>query len=146
VEITRDTTDSPGGAYQRHPQTGELTSVLFKRAAKLFSADQRAGLKHICQIFNAAGLTSVHDAIVSSQDPQTYQAAPASQGLRSLNPDSIGEGLVPGELTLRVYMLMWHEHFDALKAVGLRTGFGNEMLRISGIKLIADSAISGRTA
>jgi hypothetical protein len=110
VGITRDTTDPPGGAYQRHPQTGELTGVLFERAAEPFSADlppitagdRRAGLKHICQMFNAAGLTSVHDAIVSSQDLQTYQVASASRGLGSLNPDSTGEGLVPGELTLRV--------------------------------------------
>ena len=47
---------------------------------------------------------------------------------------------------MRVYMLIWHAHFDALREAGLRTGFGDEMLRIGGIKLIGDGAISTRTA
>jgi len=135
--VTGETPDPPGGKYGRDPQTGELTGAVFERAAERFRADfppvapedRRAGLRRICRMFSAAGLTSVHDAIVTGQDLQTYQ-----------------EGLAAGDLTLRVYALIWHTHFPALQEVGLRSGFGDEMLRIGGIKLIADGAISGRTA
>ena len=135
--ITKETPDPPGGKYGRDPQTGELTGVIFERAGERFhaelppitTADRRAGLRRICQMFNAAGLTSVHDAIVSNLDFQTYQ-----------------EGVAADDLTLRVYMLLWHSHFEALRDAGMRTGFGDEWLRIGGIKLIADGAIAGRTA
>jgi predicted amidohydrolase YtcJ len=135
--VTRETPDPPGGKYERDPRTGDLTGVVFERAAERFHdllpavtpGDRREGLRRICRMFHAAGLTSVHDAIVSSTDLQTYQ-----------------EGLAAGDLTLRVYALMWHTHFDALKEAGLYTGFGNERLRIGGVKLIADGAIAGRTA
>lgn len=135
--VAGDTPDPPGGKFERDPDTGELAGIVLERATDRFRelmppvtlADRRAGLKRICRMFNAAGLTSVHDAIVTDLDLHTYQ-----------------EGLASGDLTLRVYALMWRRHFDALRASGVRTGFGNERLRIGGIKLIADGAISGRTA
>ncbi|RMF86892.1 MAG: amidohydrolase [Nitrospinota bacterium] len=136
--ITKETPDPPGGKYERDPQSGELTGIILERAAERFRnellppvtpADRRAGLRLICQMFNKAGLTSVHDAIVDHTHLQTYQ-----------------EGLAEGELTLRVYMLIWHTYLDDLRRAGLRTGFGNEMLRIGGIKFVSDGAISGRTA
>jgi len=135
--VDRTTPDPPGGKFERDPETGELTGVLMERAAGLIRPDapedtsdlRRAGLRRICRMFNSAGLTSVHDAIVSNLDLETYQA-----------------GLAEGDLSLRVYALIWHTHFDAMRESGIRTGFGNDMLRIGGIKMIADGAIAGRTA
>ena len=135
--LTRETADPPGGKLERDGATGELTGVVHERASALVRADmppvtaevRREGLRRICRMFNAAGLTSVHDATVSSADLETYQ-----------------EGLAAGELTMRVYALMSSSCFDALRDSGVRTGFGNEMLRVGGIKFMADGAIAGRTA
>ena len=137
VGVDRNTPDPPGGEFARDASTGELTGVAAERAMEPFSAkippvteeDRRAGLVRICEMFNAAGLTSVHDAIVSSSDLDTYQ-----------------KGYADGELTLRANLLMWHTHLDALVGSGIRGGFGDEMLRIGGIKMIADGAIAGRSA
>jgi predicted amidohydrolase YtcJ len=136
--ITRETPDPSGGKYAKDPNTGELTGIIIERAAERFRnellppvtpTDRRAGLRLICQMFNKAGLTSVHDAMVDHTHLQTYQ-----------------EGLAGGDLTLRVYMLISHRYLDDLRQAGLRTGFGNAMLQIGGIKFVSDGAISGRTA
>jgi len=135
--IDKYTPDPPGGKFERDTVTGELTGIVQERAAEVFqqllppttAEDRRAGLRKICQMFNAAGLTSVHDAYTTNLDLQTYQ-----------------EGLADGDLTLRVYALMAFAHFGALRDAGVRTGLGNEHLRIGGIKLIADGAIAGRNA
>jgi predicted amidohydrolase YtcJ len=135
--ITKVTPDPPGGKYEHDIQTGELTGIVQERAAECFQQllppvtqqDRRTGLQRICHMFNAAGLTSVHDAYVTNLDLQTYQ-----------------EGLAAGDLSLRVYLLMIFPYFAALRDAGVRTGLGNEQLRIGGIKLIADGAIAGRNA
>ena len=41
---------------------------------------------------------------------------------------------------------MYYDHFRALKESGIRTGFGDERLRVGGIKMVADWAIAARTA
>jgi predicted amidohydrolase YtcJ len=135
--ITKSTPDPSGGMFEHDSQTGDLTGIVQERAAECFQRllppvtlqDRRTGLKRICHMFNAAGLTSVHDAYVTNLDLQTYQ-----------------EGLAAGDLSLRVYLLMIFSHFAALRDAGVRTGLGNDQLRIGGIKLIADGAIAGRNA
>lgn len=47
---------------------------------------------------------------------------------------------------MRVYMLIAYEYLPYLKALGLKTGFGDQWLKVGGIKIIADGAIAGRTA
>jgi predicted amidohydrolase YtcJ len=43
-------------------------------------------------------------------------------------------------------MLIPYEYLPHLQALNLKAGFGNEWLKIGGIKIIADGAIAGRTA
>ncbi|HHZ63108.1 MAG TPA: amidohydrolase, partial [Dehalococcoidia bacterium] len=42
--------------------------------------------------------------------------------------------------------LMGHPHFPALRDAGVKTGFGDDRLRIGGIKMVSDGAIAARTA
>ena len=134
---TRDTPDPPGGRLGRDPVTGDLNGVIYERAAQPLRAllppvtpEVRAeGLRVICQMLNRAGLTSVHDARVSADELRTYQA-----------------GKENGDLTLRVSMLMGQEFFPALRDAGLQSGFGDDRLRIGGIKMVSDGAIATRTA
>jgi predicted amidohydrolase YtcJ len=136
--ITNDTPDPPGGRYGRDPATGELDGVVFERAGDAIRhgllpeaapADRRQGLTRICDMLTREGLTSVHDARVTAEELITYQ-----------------EGRDAGDLSLRVYMLMFHPYFPALRDAGLKTGFGDDMLRLGGIKMVADGAIATRTA
>ena len=140
--FTRESPDPPGGRLGRNPGTGELTGIIYERGAiqvvrKLLPAVTEeirdAGLETICDMLAESGLTSVHDARVSADDMQTYQKARSN-----------------GELKLRVYMLMsvdyFPEIFQGLRDSGIGTGFGDDMLRLGGMKLGIDGAIAGRTA
>ncbi len=130
--------DPPGGRLGRNPDTGKLDGVIYERASDDIRENQlpveseetrREGLRVICEMLNRAGLTSVHDARVTDYELQTYQ-----------------EGRDAGDLSLRVYVLMWYRYFSALRDAGIRSGMGDERLRIGGIKMVADGAIASRTA
>jgi predicted amidohydrolase YtcJ len=51
-----------------------------------------------------------------------------------------------GELDMRVLMQIPEENLDAAIQTGLRSGFGNERLRIGAVKIFADGALGARTA
>ena len=132
-----ETPDPPGGMLGRDPATGALTGILYSRAAELVQhllprvtpEVRYEGLGLITSMFVQAGLTSVHDAMVTSDQFSTYQEAWAKD-----------------DLPLRIYALMHRDHFAALRDAGVRTGFGDDRLRVGGIKLVADGAIATRTA
>ncbi len=134
----RDTPDPFGGRLERDPDTGDLNGVIYERAIEpvrfgLIPSDtpeiRREGLRTICRMLTEVGLTSVHDARVVRDEFVTYQ-----------------EGRDAGDLSMRVYALMYHPHFRSLQEAGLKTGFGDDMLRLGGIKMVADGAIAARTA
>jgi predicted amidohydrolase YtcJ len=143
--VREDFPDPKGGAYGRDPGSGKLNGTLYEQAEFGFVFEGTTGQPPIIPPFSlkdrvkgmrlagnrylASGITSVHDALVSAKTLETYQ-----------------EGLRTGELKLRVYMLISIEYLPQLRALNLRTGFGNEWLRIGGLKILADGAIAGRTA
>ncbi|MDA0264577.1 MAG: amidohydrolase [Chloroflexi bacterium] len=133
-----ESTDPPGGRLGRHPDTGRLNGMVYERAIDhvrfgLIPTEteetRREGLRTICGMLNRVGLTSVHDARVTADEFQTYQ-----------------DGRAAGELSLRVYALMWYPQFPALRDAGIKTGLGDDRLRVGGIKMVADGAIATRTA
>ena len=134
---TEESVDPPGGRLGRDSASGRLNGVIYERAVEpvmkilptVTTNDRRSGLKLIGQMLSESGLTSVHDAAVSADELSVYQ-----------------ESLDRDELTLRVYTLMKREHFHNLKSSGIRSGFGNNRLKIGGIKMVADGAIAARTA
>jgi predicted amidohydrolase YtcJ len=143
--VRDDTPDPKGGSYGRDPRTGRMNGILYEQAEFAFVYEGTTGQPPIMPPFSlkdrikgvrlagdryvAAGLTSVNDALVSAQTIETYQEA-----LRS------------GDLKVRVYMLVSIEYLPQLQALRLKTGFGNEWLRLGGIKILADGGIAGRTA
>lgn len=135
--FNNEMSDPPGGRLGRDSVTGELNGVIYERAMERVrdllprvTPDVRSeGLRIICKMLNQAGLTSVHDARVSSDELYTYQ-----------------QGRDNGDLSLRVYMLMGVDHFPALRDAGVKTGLGDERLRVGGIKMVSDGAIATRTA
>ena len=135
--LNNETPDPYGGRLGRDAATGELNGVIYERAIdsvrdllpSVTPEVRREGLKLICDMLTQAGLTSVHDARVSNDELYTYQ-----------------EGRDNGDLSLRAYLLMGHDFFPALRDAGIKSGFGDDRLRIGGIKMVSDGAIATRTA
>ena len=136
--VSESTPDPPGGRFDRDPATGRLTGRVSERADDVFDRvipsnytrdDYREGVKLISRMMSRAGVTSVHDAYGSHLDLRAYQDAFAA-----------------GELSLRVYCLIGYWNIDRMLNAGIRTGFGNEWVRVGAMKLTCDGSISERTA
>jgi predicted amidohydrolase YtcJ len=138
-------TEPPFGGKFGRDATGRLNGVLYEQALFDFaypSASKRgstaapassfeerlAGLSRAVQMFHSAGLTSLGDALVGPDEIALFQ-----------------EALRRGLLTLRVNMLVTHAHYEHVRRLGLRSGFGDDRLRFGGVKTFIDGAIGGRT-
>ena len=138
--ITRTTPDPPDGRFERDAD-GELAGMVAENARRVFgnvgrrdelTPEQsrergREGMAHISRLLTAAGLTSVHDAGASRGKLVAYQDAYQA-----------------GELRHRAY-LMVRGPYEDLRNAGIYTGFGNEWVRIGGVKYGADGSASERT-
>jgi predicted amidohydrolase YtcJ len=139
--ITKDTPDPPDGRFFR--ENGELNGrvaenarAVFNRVGKResFSPEQqrdraRKGMAHMSKLFNQAGLTSVHNAGASQDQILAYEDCRKN-----------------GELTHRAYMMIRSpQAFSGLKAANIYTGFGDEWIRVGGVKFVADGSASERT-
>jgi hypothetical protein len=140
--VTRDTQDPAGGRYFRdatgehNGRVAEGARGVFGRVGRResFTPEQRRerareGMRHISRLFSAAGLTSVHNAGTSLTHIRAYDDTRAQ-----------------GELTHRAYMMIRDSAvLNGLKAAGVHTGFGDEWVRVGGVKFGADGSASERT-
>lgn len=135
--VTDKTPDPQGGSFSRDG-SGKLTGIIKESANDMFDhlipntisrEDRRQGVKIISQMMAKTGVTSVHDAYGSPEDLQAYQDAHDS-----------------GDLLIRVYCLIGWMHIDKMLAAGVRTGMGNEWVRVGPMKMTCDGSISERTA
>jgi predicted amidohydrolase YtcJ len=134
--VTVDTQDPPGGHFYR--EHGELTGKVAERARGVFNGvgrrepttreTRRQGVAFISKQMTAAGLTSVH---------QTGGDAGALTALQ--------DAYAAGEMRFRMYFFPRGGIFDTLRQAGIRTGFGDDWLRIGGVKYGADGSASERT-
>jgi predicted amidohydrolase YtcJ len=136
ADINDKTPDPPGGQFGRDAAghlTGELreqaVSRVVKRQREYSRSDRREGVKLITRLFAKAGVTSAHDAGGSTDDLRAYQDA-----------------LEDGGLAIRIYCHIRYPEIDQMIAAGIRSGLGNEWIRVGAMKLIADGSISERTA
>jgi hypothetical protein len=138
--ITRNTPDPEHGRFFRDA-SGDLTGRAAEAARGAFSrAGQRErftpeqqrersrqGMKHISMLLTATGLTTVHDAGAGSDRIRAYEDARAN-----------------GELRHRAYMMI-RGAYEQLRNAGVYTGFGDEWIRVGGVKYAADGSASERT-
>jgi len=136
--ISEATPDPPGGRFDRDAATGQLTGRLAETARgpverlipqALTRDERRKGVRLISRMMTRAGLTSVHDAWGSPDDLQAYQDAREA-----------------GDLGLRVYCSIGWEFVGKLIEAGVRTGLGDERVRVGFVKAVCDGSISERTA
>jgi len=141
AEIDGETPDPPGGEIDRDPDTDEPTGILRDQAITLIDAvkppttkeESLKGLQKACEIALSWGCTSIHELGVDAIGLSTYQKAR-------------DEGL----LNVRAYVMPTaradERMIDALETIGLRTGFGDEFLRIGSVKIYIDGSMGARTA
>ncbi|HVD56402.1 MAG TPA: amidohydrolase family protein, partial [Thermoleophilaceae bacterium] len=126
----------PGGLVERD-RHGEPTGVLRENAAWTFrdrylipTLDEmvdasRDGLA----IAAARGVTAVHDKDGWMRSFEVFQRLQDE-----------------GELTLRVWQSLPADRLAELRALGLRSGFGNEWLRLGYLKVFMDGTLGSATA
>jgi predicted amidohydrolase YtcJ len=136
--ITSKTPDPPGGKIDHHPATGKLSGRVAETAKDSFEKvipsnftrdDHREGVKLISKMLARTGITSAHEAFGTPSDLLAYQDARES-----------------GDLLFRAYCLIGYRHIDAMLVAGIRTGLGDDWVRVGAMKMIADGSISERTA
>jgi len=134
--VTSETPDPLGGRFYRD-SNGVLTGLAAERARYVFNSlipsdsnreQRRDGVKLISELMTKAGLTSVHQTGASRNDMIAYQDARADGGMR-----------------FRMYLFPRVQLFEDLVNAGIRTGFGDEVLRIGAVKFSADGSASERT-
>ncbi len=135
ANITANTPNPTGGRIMRN-ESGRPTGLLLENAMELVTrviprptpeqmlGKMKAALTHA----NRAGLTGVHD----------FDGALAFQVFQMLKAS--------GDLFLRIVKNIPIDLLDNAIELGLRWGFGDDLLRIGGIKQFADGALGSRTA
>lgn len=133
--VGASTADPPGGQIQRD-SSGQPTGILLESAMELVAdhippptpVDVGAAMRAAQPFCWQAGLTGLHD----------FDGRTSFQALQMLYE--------AGELGLRVVKNIPVYRMDHAIGVGLRSGFGNDWLRIGGVKIFADGALGPRTA
>ena len=135
ARITAETPDPPGGQIVRDAD-GRPIGVFLEEAVQLVAHvipeptldEVVEAIRQAVAVAHRAGLTGVHDF----DGPVAFRAYQALYQR--------------GELTLRVTKGIPLEHLDEAVGLGLRTGFGDDWLRIGQVKMFADGALGPRTA
>jgi predicted amidohydrolase YtcJ len=148
--ITMDTPDPAGGHIDRDEANNELTGKLVERAQMMIrkvignkmavAQDPRGDVGNIKQgIRNAAqqclsrGVTTVHDIMKSGATIRAYQ-------------EMARDGELPFRVDMLVRVIEASYGTDHLLDLGIVTGFGNDWLKIGGVKLSIDGGITGHAA
>ncbi len=132
------------GANTQNPEKGEIdrdsngraTGILFEHAMKLVSevipqADVQqsvSAMKKAQACLWKMGITGIHD----------FDRLNSFAALQQMRSD--------GDLQLRVLKNLPVESLEHIIAIGLRSGFGDDFLRIGGIKDFSDGALGSLTA
>jgi predicted amidohydrolase YtcJ len=112
--------------------TGRLTTAAANRVRRAIPpkpldqrlTESRAALKHL----SALGVTTIHDN-TGPEQMEVYQELKRR-----------------GELTTRIYMRPTMDKCPQLRAVGIRHGFGDEWLKIGGLKGFVDGIMGNSSA
>jgi predicted amidohydrolase YtcJ len=122
--ILRDGTGEPTGVLQEE----EATNLVYRIIDESDPVLTRHLVQRSLQDLLRAGITTIHD--IEGRD-----ALELFQQLRDEN-----------QLGVRVQMILPRQMLPELKALGLRGGFGDDMLRLAGIKIFADGTLGSQTA
>ncbi len=140
--IDRNTPDPAGGSIDRD-SNGEPTGILRETAVNLVEEGiTRPGVGQpegpeeyekattaACEKAVEAGLTGVHCVLSSERELRALLKLKAE-----------------GRLPIRFYLLLPVHLQSTASQLGLRTGFGDDWIRIGGVKIFTDGSLGARTA
>lgn len=137
ANITKITPDPPGGSFGKSTD-GTPNGICYEGAGKLIGKagpelpeatleEKVEGLERCFANFLEKGITGVVDASASPEKFRLYQAVRSNGSL------------------LRVGVLIHNDYLNDLTNAHLQTGFGDEYLRIAGVKIFHGNSLSGRT-
>ncbi len=129
-------TQTKGGIIELD-STGQPNGILKENAIDLMrdaipkqnKQELRKSMELACQRAVQNGLTAVHWLVDSSEEIQTLQEMRNSH-----------------RLPLRVYLGISNNLLNELVGLGIKTGFGDNWLKIGFLKLFADGSLGARTA
>ena len=141
ARITRDTPDPAGGAIRKDPQTGEPTGELHERAQLILRKvapdfnylQLKDGIVFALNQCLERGVTTVHDIVRSGEPVRAYQ-------------EILKEGRMHARVSILPRVIESNIGSRSLIELGIITGFGNEWLRVGGVKMSIDGGITGRNA
>lgn len=135
------TQDPPFGRIERDPANGLPTGLLKENAAYIVvdeiskdytAADFASGLKTVFAEFLRYGITSIHNSLTTSNGIRAFQDLHRA-----------------GDLPLRVGIMVSGKENGLVESfirAGIRSGFGDEWVRILGVEWCPDCSTAGRTA
>jgi predicted amidohydrolase YtcJ len=138
--VDASTPDPHGGRIERD-EAGQPTGVLYDNAC--------------LSVIRALPMPAAENALAAVEDAQRTLHAAGITGVHALpgilipepEPLAVLESLrAAGRLRLRVLQHLRIEQLEHARALGLRSGFGGDWIRIGGVKLFLDGALGSRTA
>ncbi|MDR5682810.1 MAG: amidohydrolase [Armatimonadota bacterium] len=132
--VTADTGDPPGGQIER---ADGLPTGILKEEAKVFVSrvlpppgdeEVESAILQALPLAHAAGITGIHDV----EDSRVFGA------FQRLHRD--------GRLSLRVVMGIPEQDADAAIRLGVRSGLGDQTLRVGFVKIFSDGTLGSQTA
>ncbi len=145
AKITKNTKDPVGGRIVRD-EKGEATGMLEESPAMVLARDlippddietKVKQIKAASDAFNEVGLTSVIEAGVTEDEIVAYQLA-LERGLLKVRVNYMLRAIDGNEPEAKSMQRI--ENFPMI------TGYGNDMLRFQGLKILIDGGIGGKTA
>jgi predicted amidohydrolase YtcJ len=134
--VRRETPDPPGGTIVRD-EDGEPTGVLKDAAMNyVYKVIPSPSEEVMAEAIRAALAYAAENGVTSVQD-------------MSASPEVFGayqKLLANGELTARVYGIQPLSEWGRLARVGVRAWFGNDKLKVGGLKGFADGSLGSTTA
>jgi predicted amidohydrolase YtcJ len=142
AKMDKNTPDPEGGIIQKDA-FGELTGILFERAGWIIRTlippptreERKSGILNGMAELNSLGITCVTEPGLGAEQINVYTEL-YNAGKFTLRVNCM---VSPGGASLEAVK-------QALSYIGTGTGFGNEWLRISGLKLMADGIPPSKTA
>ena len=143
--VSKDTPQPLGGNIEKDEQ-GEPTGLLEEGPAmnivrqhipKTSFEETCEAIRQASKAFNEAGLTGVTDAGVDPMVMRAYQRV-AEDGDLTVRVNMMLAGTLASETAV--------ESTERISDFPMVTGYGNDLLRFLGLKLLIDGGIGGRTA
>ncbi|MEO1458092.1 MAG: amidohydrolase [Pseudomonadota bacterium] len=141
VGLGTDPADPPFGQFDRDPASGAITGLCREAAAHVFLSHIHAGdtpemladgLERVFAEWRGYGITSVYNSLCGRRSIEALQRLKAEDRL-AMRVGIIVSGREEGLV-------------EAYIRAGIRSGFGDDMLRVIGVEWCPDCSTSGRTA